>query len=166
MMPLPVELIAKEHARFKDAPYDLNRTPLQLGTPGPWRVTITSILSQRYVERSRAYITTFFDIFKGPFDVANTNWTEVHTIIEPLFSRSSRKARQLVQLCDQWWRGSWTDLRDLPGVNLYVADCVGLFCFGDTSIESGSRDLLDYIQSQKEPAAESPAGRRKRRIKS
>lgn len=56
------------------------------------------------------------------------------------------RARQLVRFSSLWLGDSWSEMRELPGVGIYVADAVGLFCFGCTELECYDAALRGYAE--------------------
>jgi hypothetical protein len=64
----------------------------------------------------------------------------VEAVVRPCGLHNQR-ARQLQRFTNLWLSDGWEALSELPGCGVYVRDCVGLFCFGDTNLESDDKVL-------------------------
>jgi hypothetical protein len=51
------------------------------------------------------------------------------------------------RFCVMWLGDGWSDMRELPGVGVYVADAVGLFCFGCMELRCVDRVLTAFRDS-------------------
>jgi endonuclease III len=144
MMLLPIEMMAQAHSNA--TPIDWSLRPIQLGCGGsPWRVAIVSMLKAGTDELSILNcVTKLFESFQRPVDLSKASWVDVAERFE-FVPHPWRRARNIVKFSTKWLEPSWTDLRDLPGCNAYVADCVGVFCFGDLNIESKDDDLREFV---------------------
>lgn len=145
MIPLPRELILA--APFCEAPrFDLS--PVQLGFDGsPWHVAVASMLLCK-VRLDRPLMEAVFAHWPDPESVAASD-RALEELLRPLGLHRQR-ARQ-VQLLSRRWDTDWADLRDHPGVGVYVADAVGLTCFGCVELESSDGVLATYAASYRGP---------------
>lgn len=132
MIPLPKKLIES----VVPTPRTYRPGPLQaqLGRD-PWKVMIASMLLHR---TPRAIAQPQFDEllrrWSGPAELARANHID---------GLERRFARRLIRASTLWF-SEYNDLRDFPGVGLYVADAVGLFCFNCTELESNDQSLREY----------------------
>lgn len=118
--------------------------PIQAGfNRDPWMVAVASMLLCR-TRRSQMepVVRRLFEEFPGPAELARARAEYLEQILRPLGLQRNR-ARQLSRFSAMWF-GGWRELRELPGVGVYVADAVGLLCFGDTDVESGDPALRKY----------------------
>lgn len=147
MIPLPRELckaVVPHHCIRYDA------RPLQDGLGGcPWRVAVASIMLCRARKASVSYVLRdFFRNWPTASVAAVADAEHVASVIQPLGLYNSR-ARQLTRLSMRWETGAFDDMRDLPGVGPYVADAVGLVCFGCTDVVSGDLAMYAFARSYK-----------------
>lgn len=93
----------------------------------PWRVAIASMLLCRTTRRQAE--PALFNILRkwpAPEYLCRADSRDVEFV-----SRLRRnRARQLIRFSSLWLGDGWEDLRELPGVGVYVADAVGLACLG------------------------------------
>lgn len=116
----------------------------------PWKVAIASMLLCR-TRRPQAE-STFFELLRqwpGPEELCRADTRDVANVVRPCGFYNVR-ARQLTRFSSMWLGDGWNDLRDLPGVGLYVADAVGLVCFGCTDLESSDGALQWLVARIKE----------------
>lgn len=112
----------------------------------PWRVAVCSILLQR-TKRTQMESTLVHILgrWPTPMDLALADSEVLQTLLRPLGLYKTR-ARQLIRFSAEFLEDNWNDLRDLPGVGPYVADAVGLVCFGCTDLESADHALTAYAR--------------------
>jgi hypothetical protein len=111
----------------------------------PWRVTVASILLCR-TRRNQAEPALWEILRRWPTAGHLARAEGLEDVIRPCGLHRNR-ARQLTRFSGLWLGGSWDDLRELPGVGLYVSDAVGLVCLGCTDIASGDRALLEHAKT-------------------
>lgn len=120
--------------------------PLQLSLGGcPWRVAVASMLLCR-TRRCQAEPALKALLAQWPDAAALCRAEGLEWVVRPCGMHRNR-ARQLQRFSCLWLSDSWQDMRELPGVGLYVADAVGLFCFGCTELESNDEALRRYVCS-------------------
>ena len=142
MMPLPRELC-------RSVPYPANVSftarPLQSGLGGyPWMVAVASILLNRARWLQAApVLANLIGEWPTPEMLALADAAHLERIVRPCGLHHNR-ARVLIRMSGLWNSSAWADIRDLPGVGVYVADAVGLFCFGCTELESNDHVLRDW----------------------
>lgn len=119
--------------------------PIQLGLGGcPWRVAVASVLLCRTRRvQMEPILERLFRSWPDPGSLARADRLEA--LIQPC-GFQNRRAHQLRRLSELWLTDSWDDLRDLPGVGKYVADAVGLVCFGCTDLECADGALLKHAE--------------------
>lgn len=134
-------------SRWLQGELDYSLAPIQLGMgKSPWHVAICSILLQRTRRvQMRDILAKLFAQYPTPSELAKAG-EELYDLLRPLGLYRTR-ARQLSRLSLFWVEGGWNELRELPGVGTYIADCVGLFCFDDRELESDDRVLRAYVES-------------------
>lgn len=141
MMKLPNKLV--RNCDNSDEEPSFSESPLQLGMrEDAWRVTVASVLLCR-ARRQQAEGVLRELLSRWPTASHLAVAEGMEEVLRPVGLHRNR-ARQLQRLSSLWNTEAWGDLRDLPGVGLYVADAVGLFCFGDTNLESTDRVLRSY----------------------
>lgn len=120
--------------------------PLQVCLGGcPWRVAVASILLCRTRgAQTRPVLRELLSRYPTPEAVCRAEGLE--ELLRPCGLHRSR-ARQLQRFSCLWLSDTWQDMRELPGVGLYVADAVGLFCFSDMNLESADAVLRLYAES-------------------
>jgi 3-methyladenine DNA glycosylase/8-oxoguanine DNA glycosylase len=126
--------------------------PLQAGLYGsPWHVIVASQLLCR-TRRSCAdsVFAELIERWPTPADLARADSPELEALLQPLGLYRNR-ARQLIRMSFQWIEGNWEDARELAGVGKYVADAIGLFCFGCTDLVSDDHALVKYADSYTGP---------------
>lgn len=141
MMPLPRGLLLSVEPSGEPR-YD-GPTLLQEGLGGdPWRVIVASVLLCR-ARRSQVAgcLRELLAAHPSPNHLARAEGLE--ELLRPCGLHRQR-ARQLQRLSSLWFSGAWEDARDLPGVGVYVADAVGLVCFGCVDLESTDAALRLY----------------------
>lgn len=143
MIPLPRSLV-----KVKLPPAASLRfgwTPLQVGMQeSPYYVALASMLLCR-ARRAQAEPVLMDMLERWPYPEELCRAEELEEVLRPCGLQRNR-ARQIGRFATLWLSDSWDDLRDLPGVGLYVADAVGLFCFGCTELESGDDVLKEFAQ--------------------
>jgi endonuclease III len=137
------------------AAYDARRPmqhhlePLQAQMGGdPWKVMVASMLLCR-TKRGQAE-PCFDELLRrwpGPEALARAYESEVEAVVKPCGLHRQR-ARQLIRSSVMWF-SEYDDLREFPGVGLYVADAVGLFCFGCTDLCCTDHVLAAYAAKLK-----------------
>lgn len=154
MTPLPRELI---HAVPWPEELRYDTSPIQCGLGGsPWHVTVSSVLLQR-ARRKAPVLQDMFESWSTPELMACSITEDLEEVLHPLGLHRNR-ARFLQQLSNKWFTESWSDLRDLNGVGLYVADAVGLFCFGCTALDSTDGVLEQFASKYQGPTLVSMDG--------
>ena len=139
-MPLPPDLV---HSVLHCPSPMFDRTPIQVGMMGdPWRVAVASVLMCR-ARRPQVQPVLERLLTAYPTRQRMAVAEDLEEMLRPCGLHRNR-ARALQRLSFRWDLGTWKDLRELPGVGTYVADAVGLFCFGCKDIESGDHALLAY----------------------
>ena len=147
MIPLPRLMVRTAHS---EPSVDLEAWLLQAGLGGcPWRVAVASILLNRTTRRQvEPVLVELLERWPGPVELAMADRAELADCIRPLGLQYNR-ARTLIRFSAEFLEDGWDDLRDLPGVGPYVADAVGLVCFGCTDLESSDRALAAYADKLK-----------------
>lgn len=143
MMPLPRELLWSTH-NWEEPRYD--GALLQEGLGGDaWRVAVASALLCR--ARKSQIVGPLRELFAKYSEPTLLSKADVDgdlaLILHPCGLHRQR-ARQLQRMSAMWFSSAWDDARQLPGVGVYVADAIGLFCFGCTDLESNDKALLKY----------------------
>lgn len=142
MIPLP-----REMCRSVPFPGELrfDARPLQLGLGGsPWHVAVASVLLCRTRRvQVDVVLQELFNRWPIPQLLAIAEGLE--PVVQPCGLHMQR-ARQLQRMSFHWHLDTWEDLRNLPGVGKYVADAVGLFCFGCTELESKDPALHKHAE--------------------
>ncbi len=111
-----------------------------------WRVAIASMLLCR-TRRIRVE-WVMLDLLKrwpGPEYLCRADAEEVERVVRRCGLHRTR-ARQLIRFSCLYLGDGWEELQELPGVGVYVADAVGLFCLGCTELESKVAVLRAYVQ--------------------
>lgn len=145
-----MELLTRERCvaaceAARDAVLQFDLTPIQLGMGKcPWRVAVASCLMNR-TRRAQAApcLEALLKRWPRPEDLAAASQNQLADTVRGC-GFQNRRAR-ILRAFSRAWLGSWTDMRDLPGVGAYVADAVGLFCFNDTALVSRDRVLLKHV---------------------
>jgi endonuclease III len=129
---------------FAEPRFDLR--PLQLGMGGdPWRVVVASMLLCRS-RRVQAEPCLRGLLARWPDAAALAVAEGVEEVVKPCGLQRNR-ARQLVRFSNLWLSDGWEELRELPGVGVYVADAVALFCFGCRNLESNDGVLHAHART-------------------
>lgn len=140
VIPLPREKLkaVKSGVQTDLAPGEL----LQESLGGdPWRVAVASMLLCRTTRRqAEPVLQTLLLRWPYPEYLCRADVRDVEFVVRPCGLHRNR-ARQLIRFSSMWLGDGWVDLRDLPGVGLYVSDAVGLVCFGCTALESSDHAL-------------------------
>lgn len=126
-------------------PIEWGRAPLQSGLGRcPWRIAVASMLCNR-TKRTAAepVLKALFAWWPTAADLARALQPEVESLLRPLGLQRVR-SRRLIRFSSLYTADGWQDLRDLPGVGKYVADAVGLCCFGCTELESMDGAMTSY----------------------
>lgn len=142
MIPLPRDML---HATKFSPHWNVAARPIQVGLGrDPWKVAIASImLCRTRREQMEDVLAEMLDIYQAPPDLAYAQEDALQTMLRPLgFHR--QRARQMQRFSQKYTSTDWSDLRELPGVGKYVADSVGLFCFGCVQLESTDHALKAY----------------------
>lgn len=142
MIPLPVSLISTKNSI---EPPDFEKWPVQLGMPTPWHVAVASMIRLHTKKNAKQMCQELFTAFPTPALLGAATLEHVRRILKKLPLRN-RVAANICEMSMRYCSGHWMDLRDLPGVGLYVADCVGYFCFGATDLSSGDEELQDLVR--------------------
>lgn len=151
MIPLPGELCRSMRAPAGSV-FDCSRRPLQVGLLGDaWAVTVASVLLCR-TRRAQVdrVLEALLEQYPAPALLSIAETSDVEELVRPCGLYRGR-TRQLQRLSSKWDTRVWDDLRDLPGVGKYVADAVGLFCFGCTELESSDSALVKYAATYNGP---------------
>ena len=132
-----------------------DQMPIQLGMGAhPWSVAVCSMLMCR-ARRSNVepVLQELLSRWPTPGDMCRAEGHE--ELLRPLGLQRNR-ARQLQRFSSLYLSEAWSDLRQLPGVGIYVADAVGLFCFGCTELIGNDAVLRGYVDARDhaEPAAQ------------
>jgi endonuclease III len=99
----------------------------------------------------RSVVRELFSRWPTCGDLARADVIDVALCIRPCGLHRQR-ARQLTRFSSLFLGDGWTGLHDLPGVGVYVYDCVNVFCFGADSICCNDHALKWYLESRaKEP---------------
>ena len=102
----------------------------------PWRASIASMLLCRTTRKqAESALQALLRRWPGAEYLCRADVADVESVVRPCGLYRNR-ARQLVKFSSLYLGDAWSDLRELPGVGAYVADAVGLVCFGDTDLES------------------------------
>lgn len=139
MIPLPrlkVKTVRSHHD------LDFKARLLQDGLGGcPWRVAVASILCNKTRRTCvDSVLEELLNRWPTPVALAAADRAELAQLLRPLGLQHQR-AKTLVRFSFEFCADHWEDFRDLPGVGPYVADAVGLVCFGCTELESGDHAL-------------------------
>ena len=120
--------------------------PLQLSLGGcPWRVAVVSMLLCR-TRRVQVEPVLRRLLSKYPVPEMLCRAEDIEELVRPCGLYRNR-ARQLVRFSSLWLGDGWEEMRELPGVGIYVADAVGLFCFGCTELECCDVELVEYVKT-------------------
>ena len=124
-------------------------SPIQAGMGGcPWRVAIASML----IQRGRSWCVRFvldnvLKDYPNPEVLARSEYGALEYLLRPSMLRVNY-ARQLQRMSIKWLGNGWNDMRELPGVSVYVSDCVSVFCFNATTTVTNNEELKEYINAQ------------------
>lgn len=123
-----------------------DKDPIQLGMPSPWHVTVCSMILQCSRKHGRVFVERVLTSWPNPSVLSCVSLSELERV---LYRGSNRKrvARNLIKLCQLWHTDRWRDLRDLPGVGVYVADCVSLFCMNHKVLCGDDRQLKSFLEA-------------------
>lgn len=119
--------------------------PLQLSLGRcPWRVAVASMLlcRTRYIQ-AKSTLKELLGRYPTPSALCCAE--DIEDIVRPCGLYRNR-ARQLTRFSCMWLGDGWSEMQELPGVGIYVADAVGLFCFGCTELESFDAVLREYAK--------------------
>lgn len=118
-------------------------TPLYLGLGrNPWRIMVAAQLNWCW-EANHSMLRQLFTQWPAPGALAASD--DALGAFLPHLHRSHIRRLQRVSLL--YTESAFADLRDLHGCNAYVCDAVGLFCFGDTALQSLDPELLAYAEA-------------------
>jgi hypothetical protein len=149
MIPLPRDLL--HGTKISDC-WSIEDGRLLQSTLGrdPWKVAVASVLLCR-TRRScvEDVLCNLLDRWPTPPALAASDM-ELEAALQPLGLHRQR-ARQLQRMSLKYTTDVWDDLRELPGIGKYVADAVGLVCFGCTELESGDEPLSRYAAAYTGP---------------
>lgn len=142
MIPLPRDLCRRTVVHD---PPSFSEYPIQLGMgKDVWRVAVASMLLNRTQRRQvEPVLKELLTAWPTPEALSRAEGLEA--VVRPCGMHVSR-ARQLVRFSSNWMADWWNDLRDLPGVGVYCADAVGLFCFSCVELESTDHVLHRYAR--------------------
>jgi methyl-CpG-binding domain protein 4 len=113
----------------------------------PWRVIVASVLLNRTSHLAvRPILMELFEKWPSPSALGRADVEDLAALLRPL-GLHRRRARILRAASWSWEHVPWTDARDLPGVGPYVADAVGIFCFGHREMESSDHVLRRYLDA-------------------
>jgi len=143
MIPLPIEVLAA----IPSGKPSFDKRPIYLGMCGAWQIIVAGIIS--YKNKDIDLVEKVLRVWTRPIDLAEADIIEVIDLLRKT-NRYVLRATNLISMSKVWISGQWTDARDLPGVGIYVADCIGLFCLGCIDIESKDKTLLSYIKGLNE----------------
>lgn len=144
MIPLPRERVLTLATTDE---LDFDAVPIQCGLGGcPWRVCVASILLNRTRRVAmQPVLVKLLARYSDPPSLAKADRREIADLLRPLGFQHTRATR-LVRFSQVFLTDTWKDLRDLPGVGPYVADAVGLACFGCTELTSGDGALMEHAR--------------------
>src|SRR5580692_5861190 len=144
MLLLPKKLVLEAYENSTPRRWCVGPLQLQLGKD-PWKVAVASMLLCR-TRRAKAEpcMDELLREWQGPEALARADAAEIESVKRPCGLHRQR-ARQLVRFSSLWF-SEYDDLRELPGVGLYVADAVGLFCFGCTELSCSDGVLREYAE--------------------
>lgn len=112
--------------------------------PDEFKVLVSCLLLNRCRgETVRGVVDTLFSKFPNAFSLAKADVGELTDVLRPLGFQNQR-AKRLVDFAHAFL-GEWKDVRELPGVGDYAADCWRIFFLeelGDEPPEDGP--LTDY----------------------
>lgn len=149
MIPLPLSAIAQLQRELRAPEFGLD--PIQLGMPTPWHVVVASMVRLRSKKWHQEMTRNLLTRWPTPLDMALAEKDEMYSYLNKVSTYKSL-SHGLINMSIDWCSAKWSDLRDVTGVGIYVADCVGLFCFGCTDLASHNQDLQAYIQKRDEAA--------------
>ena len=114
----------------------------------PWKIAVASMLLCRTHRRqAEPCFLKVLERWGAPELLARAELAEVETVCQPcgLRTESTRnRARAMTRMSTKWFSSSWEDMRELPGVGLYVADAVGMFVFDCYELDSNDGVLHGY----------------------
>lgn len=154
MMKLTRELVRDAHLASHD---ELNWSawPLQTGLGGcPWRVALCAMLLRR-TKRTAAepVLRRILEQWPTPELLAQANSRDLEALLQPLGLQRTR-ARQMITFSDAFaFSVAWKELYELNGVGPYVADSVGLACFGCTDLDCNDEVLMEYARKLREASS-------------
>jgi endonuclease III len=118
----------------------------------PWRVAVCSMLLVRCrrVQMERP-LEALLCAWPTPIALSLSDTAELEAVLRPCGFQRSR-ARRLQRFCGEWLMDWWSDMRELTGVGVYVADAVGLCCFDCVELESSDQALARRVHATRELA--------------
>lgn len=145
MRKLNREQCLKLHEATKALPTEFAAVPLQLGMQrDPWRVALASMLLCRAKRvQAERVLRILLTRWPTPADLMRAEIKAVQEAVRPCGLHRAR-ARILQRFCAVWLGDHWHAMQGMPGVGMYVADAIGLFCFDDTDLESSDHVLREY----------------------
>lgn len=149
MIPLPREIVKRyQPVGFLPPKHYPWSSPFQVPLArSPWHVAVASMLlcRTRRIQAQPAFLK-LMGAASCPETLCRLDVSTVEDCVRGCGLHRNR-SRQLQRMSTVWLSDSWEDLRDLPGVGVYVADAVGLFCFGCTDLESADGVLNEYART-------------------
>lgn len=144
MIPLPRQMVKACHS---EPTLDFSDQLLQAGLGKcPWRVAVASILLNRTTRKQvEPVLLALLEQWPTPMALACADRVDLADTLRSLGLQYTR-ANRLVRFSSKFLEDDWADLRDLPGVGPYVADAVGLVCFGCTELASEDPALHEYAR--------------------
>lgn len=133
--------------------------PLQLGMEmDVWSVVVASMLlcRTRRVQAGPA-LEALLRRWPTPADLARADTEELEQVVRPCGLYRNR-ARMLQRFSVRFMGEGWHHLQELSGVGKYVADAVGVFCFGEKDIDSDDYALRKYVNGTVRATESVPGG--------
>ena len=142
-----IELSRTKCKSIVPGPIVLGLYPLQLGLgKSPWHVAVASMLLCRTRQvQAEPVLRELLD--RWPWAQVMAVSEGLEGVVKPCGLHRNR-ARQLQRFSVAWLGDSWNTMEDLPGVGVYVADAVRVFCFDGMEVLSKDRVLLDYVSKR------------------
>jgi methyl-CpG-binding domain protein 4 len=112
--------------------------------PDQWKVLVCCLLLNRCRgETVRGVVDKLFNKFPDAVEMTRANVGELTEILRPLGFQNQR-AKRLVEFSKAFMSG-WKDVRELPGVGDYAADCYRIFFLEELGDEPpDDHALVDY----------------------
>lgn len=119
--------------------------PLQLGMPSPWHVIVASLTRSVSRKYAAQFTQKILDRWRNPSQLALASVEELRLILRR-GTHAQRIARSMIGISKRWHSDDWRDLRDLPGVTVYIADCVQVFCFQEYQLTCTDKELHTFVK--------------------